>query len=368
MKYDAIIIGAGLGGLSAGAFIAKAGGKVLVLEKMNAPGGRCRTAELMGMRFDIGADCFGSRTIATLRELGKGGTVKPIRISVSASIEGHTLTLPFGPRTIGELHGLGMGFSEAIKFSFRMARVRKGSRVKVTSSREHAGRLTQNPRMRELLCAGSFLSGTDPENLPAYWPGLLAGGTYGYGRPFLPKGGSGRIAEALAEVIRENGGGIVYNAAPRRVVIKDGAAAGVILDGREMESRAVVSGIGILPTVYALAGKEHFPAHYLTTLGYYREGLASASVFAVMKRPASRNNPAMHAQVPKDMARTFRALRDGSFPEDGMFVLSMTGAGDAAGRAALRIRFLVPKGLDDKKAIAAEAEKVVMRADTLVPG
>ncbi len=56
MKYDAIIIGAGLGGLSAGAFLSRSGKKVLVLEKMPEPGGRCRTVELMGHRFDIGAD------------------------------------------------------------------------------------------------------------------------------------------------------------------------------------------------------------------------------------------------------------------------------------------------------------------------
>ena len=37
--FDAIIIGAGIGGLSAGNFLAKYNKKVLILEKHNIPGG-----------------------------------------------------------------------------------------------------------------------------------------------------------------------------------------------------------------------------------------------------------------------------------------------------------------------------------------
>ncbi len=38
-RYDAVIIGAGLGGLTAGAILARAGQKVLVLERSNSVGG-----------------------------------------------------------------------------------------------------------------------------------------------------------------------------------------------------------------------------------------------------------------------------------------------------------------------------------------
>ncbi|MEN8203872.1 MAG: FAD-dependent oxidoreductase, partial [Bacteroidota bacterium] len=42
MTYDYIIIGAGLGGLTAGAKLAKEGKKILVLEQHDRPGG-CAT-------------------------------------------------------------------------------------------------------------------------------------------------------------------------------------------------------------------------------------------------------------------------------------------------------------------------------------
>ena len=38
-RYDAVIIGAGLGGLTAGAILARAGRKVLLIERSNSVGG-----------------------------------------------------------------------------------------------------------------------------------------------------------------------------------------------------------------------------------------------------------------------------------------------------------------------------------------
>ena len=53
--YDVVVIGAGLGGLSAGAVLAKRGKKVLVLEQSSQIGGCCSTHEIDGYKYDIGA-------------------------------------------------------------------------------------------------------------------------------------------------------------------------------------------------------------------------------------------------------------------------------------------------------------------------
>lgn len=54
MQYDYIIIGAGMGGLSAANFLAKYYKKVLVLEKHNIPGGFVTSFTRKGVHFDLG--------------------------------------------------------------------------------------------------------------------------------------------------------------------------------------------------------------------------------------------------------------------------------------------------------------------------
>ena len=51
-KYDVIIIGAGIGGLTAGAILARNGKKVLVLEKNPVAGGYAVNFKRKGFEFD----------------------------------------------------------------------------------------------------------------------------------------------------------------------------------------------------------------------------------------------------------------------------------------------------------------------------
>lgn len=53
-NLDVIVIGSGIGGLTAGATLAKAGKKVLVLEQHDQAGGCCHTYIEKGFEFDVG--------------------------------------------------------------------------------------------------------------------------------------------------------------------------------------------------------------------------------------------------------------------------------------------------------------------------
>jgi len=65
--YDVIVIGAGLGGLSAGALLSAQGRKVLILEQSQRIGGCCSSFERDGFRFDVGASIVRSEE----RRVGK---------------------------------------------------------------------------------------------------------------------------------------------------------------------------------------------------------------------------------------------------------------------------------------------------------
>lgn len=65
--YDAIIIGAGIGGLVCGCYLVKAGLKTLIVEKNSKPGGYCTSFTRNGFKFDACAHSLGS--------LRKGGNI-----------------------------------------------------------------------------------------------------------------------------------------------------------------------------------------------------------------------------------------------------------------------------------------------------
>ena len=57
-SYDVLVVGAGIGGLTAGALLAKRGLKVLVIEQHYLPGGCASIFRRKGFTFDVGASLF----------------------------------------------------------------------------------------------------------------------------------------------------------------------------------------------------------------------------------------------------------------------------------------------------------------------
>jgi len=58
MNDLALIIGAGIGGLTTGALLAKKGWQVIILEQSSRIGGCCGTFSRSGFKFDVGATLF----------------------------------------------------------------------------------------------------------------------------------------------------------------------------------------------------------------------------------------------------------------------------------------------------------------------
>ena len=86
MNYDVIVIGAGLGGLTAGARLARNGKKVLLIEQHNIPGGCATTFERKDFTMEVGLhemDGLHARDMKTkiFRDLGVFDKVEFLRLA-----------------------------------------------------------------------------------------------------------------------------------------------------------------------------------------------------------------------------------------------------------------------------------------------
>ena len=76
MKYDAIVVGGGIAGLTAAAYLAKAGKSVIIFEKQNKLGGLVQTFNRNQVYFDGG-----------LRSIENSGIVFPMLKQLGIDIE-----------------------------------------------------------------------------------------------------------------------------------------------------------------------------------------------------------------------------------------------------------------------------------------
>lgn len=373
MRFDAIIIGAGLGGLTAGAFLSKAGKKVLVIEKSNIIGGRCSSRTWDGFSFDVGADYFGKGMLKTFDRLDKDVALRPVGFSVKSFNKGKVMTIPPGIHLIRELSGFGMSKMEIARFGLRMAGeilFEKYSKRYKTNDRVIAA-VTDNDIVKNILNIGAFFSGSIPHKMPSYWFNLLFGRTYGYDFPFYPMDGAQRIPDLLSEVIKENGGEVRTNLSVERILIEKNKAAGVKTTGEDIEADIVISNSGIQDTVFNLVKGKGLSIEFKNRVKKYKPGLLMNSVFTAFKTDiAMMNNVHLYCYFPDDVKEMFSALHKGEFPDDYIFTLSVPDA--ITGKRTDEcftgtIKFITPRGENNRETILKEAEKVIERADRILP-
>src|SRR5688572_302733 len=98
-EFDVAVVGGGLAGLAAAAYLARAGRRVAVYERASAPGGRAATRRDGEFRFNQGPHALyrGGRGVEVLRELGVAidGGLAPVSGGF-ARWRGELHTLPAG--------------------------------------------------------------------------------------------------------------------------------------------------------------------------------------------------------------------------------------------------------------------------------
>ncbi|MBI2890322.1 MAG: NAD(P)/FAD-dependent oxidoreductase [Nitrospirae bacterium] len=281
-RYDAIVIGTGIGGSAAAALLAAGGLRVLILEKNPRIGGSCSYYEKHGFHIDMGTHMFsrGDRgPLGTVQRLA--GVQKRIRFVqprdlVLARGPGIDLTFPRDPhrwpaallRAAYQARIRPWDVPPILRFFSAVMRMRPHEidALNDTPMMEFVLRYTDDPR---LVVAFGFLLGL-------YFVLPLDQVSAGEGiwcfqhmvknnRLSYPIGGAVTVPQTFIDSARARGAALLTHCPVQRIVVNGhGRVREVVTrDGRSYRAPVVVSTSSLRSTVLSLVGEKHFPTAFV---------------------------------------------------------------------------------------------------------
>jgi phytoene desaturase len=264
--FDAIVIGAGAGGLFTAARLAHEGFRTLVVERLDKAGGRASTDDIDGFKVNNGAIVIevGGITEQTCAEVGAEFDIREPNPPILYRIGGKDVDVTGG--------GWGFLLSKLTRQGAKLvkgigaARNDSGLPEDEISTAEWVSKYTKNEGVHGIfrnMCASIFAVGS--EDLPArvfltYFTRKSAFKRFG----FHPEGTIG-IWRSLARSIESHGGEVWLSTPVTRILSEDGSITGVEVtrDGKAVTVTAplVVSDVGPAATV-SLLGEDNVPTDY----------------------------------------------------------------------------------------------------------
>lgn len=273
--FDAVVLGAGVGGLVAAARLVLDGYRPLVLERADRVGGRFSTIEQDGFRLPTGAVAIESTgplpDIA--RAVGAPFELRAPSPPVRVRIGGHTLTAGTAAleRPIKQL---------ARRASERAERMSLGrGPISLAEWVRRYARMPAVPTLLQAMAAGLFTANADEVDAASFFGYFAENGGYkAFG--FAPRGNA-EIAEGIATAIEARGGIVRRGVTVIGLEVHDGRVAAVAIRDAtgartRVAARSVVSNLGPTATA-ALVRDDAFARQFADRVS----GLKPTSMIAI---------------------------------------------------------------------------------------
>jgi phytoene dehydrogenase-like protein len=267
--YDAIIIGAGIGGLVCGCYLAKAGMKVLIAEQHHKPGGYCTSFKRKGFSFDAAAHSFGGyreggRVQRVVSELGVVEKLNIRRSEISDVIISPDYRVSFFADPEKTLLGLQETFPaerDALSafFSFlNSSHPLSFASIKSWTFKKLLDEFLHDEKLKSVLSFPVLGNGGLPPSKMSAFIGakiffefLLDGGYY-------PEGGMQALSDAFAGRFEEFGGNLMLSNAVCNIKLQNDKVAGVILqNGENISARYLIADCDTRHVFFDLIGEQY---------------------------------------------------------------------------------------------------------------
>jgi phytoene dehydrogenase-like protein len=321
-NYDVIIIGGGHNGLVNAAYLARAGRKVLVLERRHVVGGAAVTEEVFpGFKFSVCSYVVSLLRPEIIRELDLprhgleilplDGTFTPMpsgdylwrvndhaktrreiarhsKVDAEAYDEYGKAMVDMGrfvkpilgmtppdptsldPRGLLDLLALGRRF-QALSDGDKYNQIQ----LMTMSAVDFLDQWFETDVLKATMSAsgiiGTFLGVRSPGTayvLLHHYMGEIDGAFRSWG---LSRGGTGAISDAIASAAREAGAEVRTGTSVSKIIVKDGAAVGVVLEnGDYLTCQVVSSSVDPNLTFLHMVGTEHLPDEFVADVRRYK--------------------------------------------------------------------------------------------------
>jgi len=430
-RYDAVIIGAGMGGLSCGAWLAHHGMKVAVVEQNRQVGGFCSSYKRNGYNFTVAASEVTGTTQSglitrTIRALGIEKEIEFIPLEQGYHVHfpdfnyyiysgGGAARERFMEQFIklfpAEADGIRRFFKtlttineQADYATFLGTGPRDIARIlfKCPTLVRHMSRgivpfmdgYVRNPRLRAALSINSTCANVPPSKMSALGiAGLLIEG--GLSIPHV-KGGAQSVSEAFAACVRAGGGNILTGKVVEQIMVEKGSACGVRLVDSEhaaeegdaatsgapetIMARYVISNASARQTFFQLLGGKHVGSAYLDRLRACEPTPPFCALLLGLDIDLKKMGfaPALHIHTSTyDTEQHFKNLKDRLLDEhapDPFFRFQLANLSDPAsappGKTALVIHAIPApvEGWEDPDFEKRVADVLIRRAEKKIPG
>jgi prolycopene isomerase len=319
-RYDAIVVGAGLGGLSAAAFLARSGQDVLLVERLEGPGGYLHGFRRGPYYFDpavhaIGATGPGMIVDTWLRALGVRDqvTFAPLPSFYTLFLGERRIDVPYDVARFEQMHAEEFPRSRAGIAAFvdlcrqikkEWDQVRPGLALEDLAAT--AGGLPVTLRYRAATL-DEVLRELVPDAdarmaLGAVWPYLAAPPSRLSFLSFAGMlisvleggeshcvGGFQQLPDAFVAALEAAGGELVLQQEVTKILVREGRVHGIRLaDGGEIEAPVVVSNGDLTRTLEVLVGAEHLPAAYVSRIRKLKPALSAFILYGATRLDVTR--------------------------------------------------------------------------------